>query len=142
MLKVDFRRNRAPMGGRLGLAAEPASWRAGHRYDVSVLWRSWAAAMAVFTALSTVEFNMLCSMPTPAMMPSTSALPAGFESFLAAASDPALADSEPACATSGVLDVIHRPRSGPARRPPPWHRQCGAGAGSASTLRWRATLCR
>ena len=37
MLKLALSRKRAPMGGRFGLVAVPASWRAGQRYDVSVV---------------------------------------------------------------------------------------------------------
>ena len=38
MLKPASSRNRAPIGGRLGLAALPASCRAGQRNEVSVAW--------------------------------------------------------------------------------------------------------
>src|ERR1700722_20466262 len=36
MLKLALSRNRAPMGGRAGLLAVPASWRAGQMNEVSV----------------------------------------------------------------------------------------------------------
>ncbi len=36
MSKLALRRNRAPMGGRFGSEAVPASWRAGQTNEVSV----------------------------------------------------------------------------------------------------------
>jgi hypothetical protein len=37
MSKLAFSRNRVPMGGRLGLSAAPAAWRAGQMNALSVV---------------------------------------------------------------------------------------------------------
>ncbi len=37
MLKLAFSRKRAPIGGRSGLSAAPAAWRAGQMNAVSVV---------------------------------------------------------------------------------------------------------
>src|SRR5437588_446817 len=53
MSKLDFSRNRAPIGGQ-ELFDCPASWRAGHRCDCCVHW----AVKRMACAMSTTAYGM------------------------------------------------------------------------------------